>query len=161
VQITDTDLLGALAAAVAAEHWRADALCLEHPDVEFFPQLGGGGAEARAICGRCLVRQECLEFAMSAPETEESRRLRRHQCRLTGKRSGTCGVTVAVPRDHCRMDVREAAAVDGFTLEEKPLAGRWVWAWRRGEDERWPCYLEERQALEWMADRLRRNGVFA
>jgi hypothetical protein len=59
------------------------------------------------------------------------------------------------------MDTREAAAAEGFALEEKPLSGQWVWAWRRGADERWPCYLEERQALEWIADRLRRNGAFA
>jgi hypothetical protein len=36
----------------------------------------------------------------------------------------------------------------------------WVWAWHRGDDWRWPCYGEERQALSWMADRLRRKKIF-
>jgi hypothetical protein len=48
----------------------------------------------------------------------------------------------------------------GFELEERPLRGRWVWGWRRGDDTRWPCYLSEREALRWMADRLRRTAAF-
>jgi hypothetical protein len=31
---------------------------------------------------------------------------------------------------------------------------------RRGDDTRFPCYLSEREALSWMADRLRRTAVF-
>jgi WhiB family redox-sensing transcriptional regulator len=41
----------------------ADALCKEHPNVEWF------GAQstttARAICGRCAVRRECYEYALA------------------------------------------------------------------------------------------------
>jgi hypothetical protein len=40
------------------------------------------------------------------------------------------------------------------------LRGQWVWSWRRGDDARFPCYLSEREALSWMADRLRRAAVF-
>jgi hypothetical protein len=58
------------------------------------------------------------------------------------------------------MDVRAEAAERGFTLEERPLRGRWGWAWRRGEDTRHPCFLAEREALAYMADRLRRVAVF-
>ena len=58
------------------------------------------------------------------------------------------------------MDVIERARDQGFELEERPLNGQWVWAWRRGDDDRWPCYLEERQAVAWMADRLKRRVVF-
>jgi hypothetical protein len=46
-----------------------------------------------------------------------------------------------------------------FELEERQ--GAWVWGWHRGDDRRWPCFLEERQAINWMADRLSRNDVFA
>jgi hypothetical protein len=31
----------------------------------------------------------------------------------------------------------------GYQLDEKPLNGRWVWAWRCGDDERHPCFLTE------------------
>jgi len=53
------------------------------------------------------------------------------------------------------------AAADGFELEERPVAGAWVWGWVRGDDTRWPCFRERDQALRWMADRLRRVQVFA
>jgi hypothetical protein len=39
-------------------------------------------------------------------------------------------------------------------------ARKWVWGSRRGDDTRWPCYLTEREALSYMADRLRRTAVF-
>jgi hypothetical protein len=58
------------------------------------------------------------------------------------------------------VDVLAEAAERGFTLEERPLRGRWVWGWRRGDDTRWPCFLTEREALSYMADRLRRTAVF-
>jgi hypothetical protein len=45
-------------------------------------------------------------------------------------------------------------------LDEKPLNGTWVWAWRRGDDERHPCFLTEREALSYIADRLQRIAVF-
>jgi hypothetical protein len=48
----------------------------------------------------------------------------------------------------------------GFELEERPLRGQWVWGWRRDDDTRFPCYLSEREALSWMADRLRRAAAF-
>ena len=29
-----------------------------------------------------------------------------------------------------------------------------------GDDDRWPCFLEERLAISWMRDRLTRGRVF-
>ena len=52
------------------ESWRDDAACLGvGPDV-FFPELGEGGvtAEAQALCRACLVRDECLAYALADPE---------------------------------------------------------------------------------------------
>jgi hypothetical protein len=58
------------------------------------------------------------------------------------------------------VDVRAEAAAQGFELEERPLRGLHVWGWQRGDDARFPCYLSEREALSWMADRLRRTALF-
>ena len=58
------------------------------------------------------------------------------------------------------MGVIERAAARGFALEERVLADRWVWGWRRGDDDRHPCFLTEREAVSYMADRLRRVAVF-
>jgi len=56
---------------VAGEHcdWRSLAACLStNPDL-FFPLSSSGKSleqetKAKAICARCLVRRECLAFAV-------------------------------------------------------------------------------------------------
>jgi hypothetical protein len=52
-------------------------------------------------------------------------------------------------------DVIAEAYGDGFTLEERVAShtGSWAWGWIRGDDDRWPCFLERRQAIDYMADR--------
>jgi WhiB family redox-sensing transcriptional regulator len=51
------------------EVWRAEALCLEYPDVEWFPGRDAPATEARAICDRCRVQQECLDYALHSEHT--------------------------------------------------------------------------------------------
>ena len=56
-------------AAAMRRNWWSEAAC-QHADPDlFFPvsSTGRGGEEARAklICGRCPVRAECLDYAMS------------------------------------------------------------------------------------------------
>ena len=46
------------------EPWQRDAACREHPGVEFFIERGESSEPARAVCGRCLVRAECLDYAL-------------------------------------------------------------------------------------------------
>jgi hypothetical protein len=36
-----------------------------------------------------------------------------------------------------------------------------VWGWRRGDVERWPCYLARDHAIGWMADQLNQVHEFA
>ena len=59
-------------------------------------------------------------------------------------------------------EVLELAAAEGFRLVDKIAehTGTECIGWRRGDDDRWPCFLERRQAIDWMRDRLRRSGVF-
>lgn len=45
--------------------WMRDALCREYPEVNFFPGRGEDTLPARAVCGRCLVRDECLAYALT------------------------------------------------------------------------------------------------
>ncbi|MGI5401129.1 WhiB family transcriptional regulator [Streptomyces sp. CA-135486] len=51
------------------ENWRHDAACLEEDPDLFFP-VGSTGpamlqvAEAKSVCGRCPVREQCLQWAM-------------------------------------------------------------------------------------------------
>ena len=46
--------------------WHADALCREHPHVDFFPKADADAA--RAVCSRCPVTSECLAAAQAGRE---------------------------------------------------------------------------------------------
>ena len=55
---------------VAGPAWHADAACREaHPGVTFFPGPGRSWEPARRICNRCLVREECLVWALDQGPT--------------------------------------------------------------------------------------------
>jgi len=58
-------------------------------------------------------------------------------------------------------EVLDQPAGVGFELEGRLLGCGFLWGSCRGDDTRWPCFLERRQALGWMADRLNRVRVFA
>ncbi len=47
------------------EEWEHDALCTQTDPEIFFPDQGGSTREAKRICGRCPVVDECLDRAMS------------------------------------------------------------------------------------------------
>jgi WhiB family transcriptional regulator, redox-sensing transcriptional regulator len=70
------------------ESWRAEALCAQTDPEAFFPEKGGSTRDAKAVCRRCPVTAECLEWALandqrygvwggtSAPERAALRRSR-------------------------------------------------------------------------------------
>lgn len=68
--------------------WADGANCLGvDPDL-FFPERGASTREAKAVCRSCLVRDECLEYALTTGEKfgiwgglseRERRRLRRQR----------------------------------------------------------------------------------
>jgi WhiB family transcriptional regulator, redox-sensing transcriptional regulator len=43
-------------------------LCLEYPELTWFPERGQPSAPAKAVCGRCLVQRECLDYALADPD---------------------------------------------------------------------------------------------
>src|SRR5688572_16820431 len=45
--------------------WQKGGLCREHPSVSWFPERGESAAPAKAICRRCTVRNDCLNYALS------------------------------------------------------------------------------------------------
>jgi WhiB family transcriptional regulator, redox-sensing transcriptional regulator len=57
------------AAALIENHWRLRAACQSTDPELFFPLTSVGksleqAAEAKAVCARCLVRRQCLAFAL-------------------------------------------------------------------------------------------------
>lgn len=73
------------------------ALCAETDPEEWFPEKGGSSKTAKAVCGRCPARQECLQHAVDRDE-----------------RFGVWGGLSTAERD--RLSGRRPA------LTEKPLA---------------------------------------
>lgn len=47
------------------EDWMMDGACIGHDPDLWFPERGESSTEAKKICLRCLVRAECLEFAVT------------------------------------------------------------------------------------------------
>lgn len=48
--------------------WMRDAACLEFPQEWWFVDRGASGIRARHVCRGCLVRQECLVYALEHAE---------------------------------------------------------------------------------------------
>ena len=49
--------------------WKLDALCLEYAvAIGRFPERGQPSEPAKAVCARCLVQAECLDFALRVHE---------------------------------------------------------------------------------------------
>jgi WhiB family redox-sensing transcriptional regulator len=80
--------------ALSELEWRERAACLAYPSVLFFglddsetpAERRAREEEAKSICARCDVRQECLEYALATKEpygiwgglTEIERKARLH-----------------------------------------------------------------------------------
>jgi len=82
---------GCMASVNFATEWRSRGACLTADPDLFFPisQVGPGRlqiSQAKAVCGKCAVREECLSFALEmglaegvwgGTSPEERRRLSR------------------------------------------------------------------------------------
>lgn len=49
--------------------WMRDAACREHPEINWFPGRGESLNEAREVCRACLVRDECLDYALTLDDS--------------------------------------------------------------------------------------------
>lgn len=50
------------------EDWMTDALCAETDPNAFFVDKGGSTRTAKTICRSCIVRAECLDYALRNDE---------------------------------------------------------------------------------------------
>jgi WhiB family redox-sensing transcriptional regulator len=56
---------GRAAGVAAGEEWRLAAVCAQTDPEAFFPEKGGSPAAAKAVCARCPVTAECLDWALA------------------------------------------------------------------------------------------------
>jgi WhiB family redox-sensing transcriptional regulator len=74
--------------------WREHGLCAQTDPDAFFPQKGGSSRDAKRVCDRCEVRDECLTYAIEHDErfgiwggaSERERRQIRREQQLEGPR---------------------------------------------------------------------------
>lgn len=55
-------------AAVGDADWMEDALCAQTDPESFYPEKGGSTRDAKKTCEQCLVRAECLDWALTNDE---------------------------------------------------------------------------------------------
>lgn len=48
--------------------WQELARCAEADPEAYFPEKGGSTREAKKVCRRCEVREQCLEYALTHGE---------------------------------------------------------------------------------------------
>ena len=48
--------------------WHEQALCAQTDPEAFFPEKGGSTREAKRVCAKCDVREECLDYALGHDE---------------------------------------------------------------------------------------------
>ena len=49
--------------------WMKDAACAETPNVNFYPEESGGAYyAAKKVCETCVVKTDCLEYALKYME---------------------------------------------------------------------------------------------
>jgi WhiB family redox-sensing transcriptional regulator len=87
------------AAEAGDRRWQERANCLGvDPDL-FFPERGASTREAKAVCGGCEVKADCLEYALDNGEkfgiwgglSERERRRLRRQRALARRAAASAG----------------------------------------------------------------------
>jgi hypothetical protein len=48
--------------------WHRLAACQNHPEINWFPEVGESTAPAKTVCETCPVRRPCLGYALAADE---------------------------------------------------------------------------------------------
>ena len=48
--------------------WQERGLCAQTDPEAFFPEKGGSTRDAKKVCGACMVKSECLEYALENDE---------------------------------------------------------------------------------------------
>ncbi|TXH18582.1 MAG: WhiB family transcriptional regulator [Mycobacterium sp.] len=49
--------------------WQDYAVCNQSDPEAFFPEKGGSTKQAKSVCRRCSVTEECLQYALKYRET--------------------------------------------------------------------------------------------
>jgi hypothetical protein len=107
--------------------WHADAACREAPDgVSWFPTDGQAATTARAVCARCLAKEECASWALAqGPDLKGIWAGRSERQRRRDKRASAVARTAQAANEGADGGpVRSAAAPRSEELDPQAIAGR-------------------------------------
>lgn len=103
------------------ESWRAYANCLRvDPDL-FYPERGASTKEAKMVCKFCVVREECLEYALEKNDKfgiwggaseRERRRMRRQRAIARAAASASVVAEVKEEAGDTNDEILDAEVVD-------------------------------------------------
>lgn len=51
--------------ALQVPDWHRDAACLEHPELDWFPERGQNASRQKSVCSTCPARDDCRAFAVA------------------------------------------------------------------------------------------------
>lgn len=109
--------------------WHADAACREAPDgVSWFPTDGQAATTARAVCARCLVKEDCASWALEqGPDLKgiwagRSERQRRRDKRANAVARTARGSTETTVDGEQSADTAATPRSEG--LDPQAIAGR-------------------------------------
>ncbi len=101
--------------------WQARALCAQTDPEAFFPEKGGSTRDAKRICARCEVKENCLQYALEHDErfgiwgglSERERRKIKRQAREAARRLAERRVPVVVcmPTPMINPDLEQQTAL--------------------------------------------------
>ena len=86
--------------------WQARALCAQTDPEAFFPEKGGSTRDAKRICARCEVKENCLQYALDHDERfgiwgglseRERRKIKRQAREAARRRTERLPVVVCLP----------------------------------------------------------------
>lgn len=116
-------------ALILPGEWVEEALCAQADPEAFFPEKGGAVRPAQAICARCPVREECLEYALENGErfgmwggvSERARRQLAKDRGITYDGLKPCG-TLAAYRRHIRDGEEPCGLCTAKNTEQSDIA---------------------------------------
>jgi hypothetical protein len=106
--------------------WQARALCAQTDPEAFFPEKGGSTRDAKRICARCEVKENCLQYALDHDERfgiwgglseRERRKIKRQAREAARRRSERIPVVVCLPTPMINPAVAAVAAEAAFAQE--------------------------------------------
>jgi hypothetical protein len=106
--------------------WHADAACREAPDgVSWFPTDGQAATTARAVCARCLAKEECATWALAhGPDLKGIWAGRSERQRRRDKRASAVARTAQTAKEPDNGVQPPGGAPRSEELDPQAIAGR-------------------------------------